>query len=154
MTTSYSRTRGSGTSSPAGPSTTPLLAALGAGTAAVLTAIGTFVADVSEGAEPHTMSDWLTVLAIIAVATVVVFGLVVRTAAQGDAARRSLVLGVVAILSVVVFWAGLTPVLAAAAVACALQARGRTGRFPTAAAAGTGLAALAFGAVAVLAFVG
>jgi hypothetical protein len=48
------------------------------------------------------------------------FGLVVPRARNTD--RTALILGVVALLTLVVFWSGVTPVLAAAAVAVARRA--------------------------------
>ena len=132
------------------PSRTPLLAAVALGAAAVLNAIGSF----GEGAAEHGWGDFLAVLAISVVATAIVFGLVVRTAPRGDPAPRALVLGVLAALSVVVFWAGVTLPLAVGALACALVARDLQGRLPGQATAGTVLAGLATLAAALLAFTG
>jgi hypothetical protein len=90
--------------------------AIGAGVlAAILTAIGQF--------KGSTFSDewpaWLIELAAIAIATIVVFWLVVpRTLRGANArmiARTALILGVVGVLSLVVFWLGLPTVLAAGA---------------------------------------
>ena len=132
------------------PSRTPLLAVVALGAAAVLNAIGSF----GDGAAEHGWGDFLAVLAISVVATAVVFGLVVRTAPRGDASRRALVLGVLAVLSVAVFWAGVTLPLALGAVACALVARDLHGRLAGAATAGTVLAGLATVAATLLAFTG
>jgi hypothetical protein len=135
------------------PSRTPLLAALAFGIAVVLNAVGTF-ADLGGSSEgDQGWREFLIVVGISAVATAVVFGLVVRTAAGGDAERRSLVLGVLAALSFVVFWAGITAPLALGAVGCALVA-GDRGRLGGAAKAGVALGALALVAVAVLAVIG
>lgn len=60
---------------------------------------------------------------MIAVATAVVFGLVVRTAHHGNATRRALTLGVLSVPTVLVFWTGVPYVLAIRALACARVAR-------------------------------
>jgi hypothetical protein len=103
----------------------PLFAALGAGTALVLTAVGTFW-DVTgnDTGDGYSITDYLPVVAVVAVATAVVFGLVVRTASPASAGTRSLILAVIAFLSLVVFWSGLPAVLAFGAVALALKADG------------------------------
>ena len=134
-------------------SPTPVLAALGAATATILTAIGTF-ADVFGRHEQRsdTMAEfysWLVVVGVIAVATALVFGLVVRGATPRNATTRALVLSILAVPTVLIAWSGLPPVLASAAVACALVARGRTGHFGAGDKAALALAALATaGAVA------
>jgi hypothetical protein len=132
------------------PSRTPVLAALGVGLSAVLTAIGTF----SGGGKDQGWREYLVTLAITVVAAAIVFGLVVRTAPTGNASRRALVLGILAALSFVVFWAGLPSVLAAGAVACALVDRDRSGHLDGSDKAAIGLSALAVAAAVVLAFVG
>src|SRR3954463_8689203 len=104
----------------------PLFAVLGTGIALVLTAVGTFwdVTGNEPGAEDHSLvGEYLTVIAIIAVTTAVLYAFVVRSAPTGNAGRRSLVLAVLGVLSIVVFWAGLPTVFALAAGACALSAR-------------------------------
>ena len=139
----------------AAPSRTPLLAALGIGASAVLTAVGTFVGPNDTGdATRDDPSTWLMTVGIALAAAIVVFGLVVRTASRGDAGRRALVLGVVTLLSVAVFWAGVTTVLAAAALACALVERDRRGSFGTPSTVGLVLAGVATIAATLLAFVG
>lgn len=135
-------------------SRTPLLAALALGAAVVLNAVGTFADLTGNGEEDHGWGEFLFVAAFSVVATAVVFGLVVRTAPRGDAGRRALVLGVLAALSFVVFWLGITAPIAVGAIACALVARDRTGRLQGTAAVGAGLGALALVAVTVLAVVG
>jgi hypothetical protein len=130
-------------------SRTPLLIALGVGGSAVLTAIGTFYAG-----DDHSASDWFFTVGVVVVAAALVFGLVVRTAARGNPGRRSAVVGVVAVLSLAVFWAGLPVVLAAAAVACALTDKDAQGFFGTPSKVGLGLAALATVGAVILAFVG
>jgi cytochrome bd-type quinol oxidase subunit 2 len=109
----------------------PVLAAIGAGVSAILIAMGSFwdLTNNEEG-QPAGWSEFLTVCGIIVVATVVVFGLVVRPATQANAATRALILSVVGFLSLAAFWAGLPAVLAAASIACALIDRqsGRVSR--------------------------
>lgn len=141
------------TQHPVTPTPTPVLAALGGAAAAILTAIGTFV-DVFGQQEQRsdTMAEfysWLVVVGVIAVATALVFGLVVRGATPGNATTRALVLSILAVPTVLVAWTGLPPVLSAAAVACALIAREPTGRFTTGGKVALGLSAVAMaGAVA------
>ncbi|HWH28124.1 MAG TPA: hypothetical protein VNU26_04030 [Mycobacteriales bacterium] len=136
------------------PSRTPLLAALALGTAIVLNAVGTFWDVTGNSDKDHGWSDFLFVVGVSVVATAVVFGLVVRTAADGDPGRRALVLGVLAALSFVVFWLGISAPVAIGAIGCALVARDVTGRLGGTAAAGAALGALALAAVTVLAVVG
>lgn len=150
MTTGTRSTR-TATRRPAGTSRDALIGALGVGFAALLTAVATFHNNEETG---HTAGEWFFVLGVIAVAAAVVFGFVVRTAPSGDAARRSLVLGVLSLLTAIVFWSGLPFVLAAGAVACALHDRERGGRLATGSTVGLATASLAAGAAAVLAFVG
>ena len=133
----------------------PMLAVLGFAVSAVLTALGTFWDfNDNDKSEDHSFGDYAIVLGIAAVAAVIVFGLVVRTAADGVPGRRSAILGVVAVVSIVVFWAGLPAVLAAGAIATALLDRDKTGRFGNASKAGLALAGLALVAAVVLAFIG
>ena len=110
----------------------PVAAAIGAGTATVLTAVGTFWDITGDESGDRTMTDfwgYLSVnLGMIVVGTAIVFGLVVRPATAANAGRRGLVLAVVGLLSVAVFWTGLPAILAAGATACALVDR-RTGSF-------------------------
>ena len=126
------------------------LAALGALGAAGVTAIGTFTA----GNDNGDTGGYPMVLGIIAVTTVLVQTLVVRTAPRGDATRRGFVLAVVAFLSGFVFWTGLPLVLAAAALTCLLLARERAGSFSPLAAAGLAVTVLSAVRAVVLAFVG
>jgi uncharacterized membrane-anchored protein len=151
MTSTQSTTGRSSTGRDVAVSRTPLLAALGLGTALVLNAVGTFW---SAGDAEHGLGSFLVVAAVSAVATALVFGLVVRTAARGDAGRRAVVLGALGALSFVVFWAGITAPLAFGALACALVARDRDRQWSPVAAAAVALALLALAAVAVLAVVG
>ena len=93
---------------------TNLLAALGIAVAAVLAAWGTF------GEDDYSAWDYLIVLAIILVATAIVFGVVVR---RWPSARTAVVLGVLAVLTLADFWTGLPPVFAAGAIALGLGER-------------------------------
>jgi len=101
----------------------PMYAALGAGLALVLTAIGTFGDLVGESSSEHGWGEYAVVAGIIAVATALVFGLVVRTATPANAGTRAIVLGVLSVLTVLVFWTGLPAVLAFGAIACAVLSR-------------------------------
>lgn len=104
----------------------PALAVAGAALATILTAVGTFW-DVTgnDTADTQGIAEFLPVVGIILVATAIVFGLVVRTASPATGTKRGLVLSVLAVLTLPVFWAGLPPVLAAGAVACAVIASPR-----------------------------
>lgn len=130
----------------------PMYAALGAGTALVLTAIGTFwdLSGNDTAGRDSFVSHYLPVVAIVIVATALVFGLVVRTAsASSSMATRALVLGVLGLLTVLVFWTGLPAVLAFGAVALALGSASE-GRSKVALA----LAAVTLGLAVVAAIVG
>jgi len=113
-----------------GTSSWPMFATAGAGTAAVLTAAGTFLDLTDNESDGGSLGEYLVVLGIIAVGTAVVFGLVVRPARGTGAATRALVLAIIGLLSSVVFWTGLPVVLAAGATACAFAARDDLGRMP------------------------
>ena len=112
---------------------TAVLAAIGGSVAAILTAIGTFT-DVLGPEEQRSdgmaeFYSWLTIVGVIAVATALLFGLVVRGATASNASSRGLVLAVLAVPTVLVAWSGLPPVLSAAALACSFVARDGRGRF-------------------------
>lgn len=116
------RTRPSGTSPIAN---WPLYAAVSTGASAVLTAIGTFWSPLASYEATRSMQDfytWLVVVAITLVGAAIVFGAVVRTTPPQGGRVRTLVLAVLAVLSVAVFWTGLPMVLAGGAVCCALVA--------------------------------
>lgn len=137
------------------PSRTPLLAALGIAGAALLTAIGTYWDRGGENdTAQHDTGEYLVTLGIIAVTAAVVYGLVVRGASSGNPGRRAVVLGAVAFLSNVVFWAGLPLVIASAAAACAFVERDTTGTFGTGSRAGLALAALTAVPAVAFAFMG
>jgi hypothetical protein len=95
------------------------------------------------------------VLAVCVLAfTALVFGLVVRRVLRKDSARASawtaLILGVLAVLSLAVFWLALPPVFAVAALALARDARDRR-PFRGEAIAMTGAVLAALGLVAAFA---
>jgi hypothetical protein len=113
----------------------PLAAVLGAGAALVLTAVGTF----KDASGSQGWREYGITAAVVLVVTALVFWFVVRTANASNAGVRSLVLGIVAVLSLVLFWLGLPPVLAAAAIACALVRREQGARLGAAATTGTAL---------------
>jgi drug/metabolite transporter (DMT)-like permease len=100
----------------AAPSTSPRrtagLAAAGLAVAVVVILAGNW--DVQPGENGGTGPALVTAAFCLVVAGIL-FGIVVpRTRRPG---RTALVLGIVAVLSLVVFWSGVTPVIAAAAVA-------------------------------------
>lgn len=154
MTSTASSLGSTGSSSDA-PSRTPLLAVLGYATSGVLTAVGTFwdLTDNESGSD-HSVSEYLIVLGIAAVALAIVFGLVVRTAESGNAGRRSAVLGVVGFLSIAVFWAGLPAVIAAGSLACALTQKDQDRSFSASSKAGLALSSLTLAAAVWLAIAG
>jgi hypothetical protein len=91
-------------------------------TAALLAAWGTF------GDETHATREYLVVLAIIGVATLVVFGWAVPRALQSPAVGwTAIVLGALGLVTVAAFWTGLPPVLAGGAGVLGWAQRG-TGR--------------------------
>ena len=114
---------------PATTATWPVFAAAAAGTAVVLTAIGTFWSPLSDyEVSGGWDATYLIVIGVIAVLAAAVFGLVVRTATPANADRRGLVLGVLGLVSIVGFWTGAPAVLAGGAAACVA----RRGRWTTA----------------------
>jgi hypothetical protein len=111
-------------------STLPI-ALIAVATAALLAAWGTF------GEETHATREYVVVLGIIGVATLVVFGWAVPRALGSSAVGwTAIVLGVLAIVSVVAFWSGLPPVLASGAAVIGWTERER-GRGKIAIALGT-----------------
>ena len=113
---------------------------------AALTAIGSFSGD-----DDHQWRQWLIVLAISAVATVVVFGLILPRIE--NLARGAVILAVVGAVTIVVFWLGLPVVFAGAAALLVLEGR-RRGVTSIALPVAAALAALTTIAAVVLAFVG
>jgi hypothetical protein len=104
---------------------------------AILTAVGTF-----RGENENEWRSWLIVLAIAAVATAIVFWVVIPRIGNLD--RGSLILAILGALTIVVFWAGLPVVLAGGATLLALEARDRAAsNLSTAALAIAGLTVIA-----------
>ena len=68
----------------------PTFAVAGAGVSTVLCAVGTFW-DLTnnESGEPDGLAAFLPIVAVIAIATALVFGLVVRTARPENSGRRA-----------------------------------------------------------------
>ncbi len=77
--------------------------------ATVLAAVGTYASS-----NDQNTREFLIVCAIIAVAAAVVFGLVVPRGLEREAAgATALTLSILGLLSIVAFWSGLPPILAA-----------------------------------------
>jgi len=112
--------------------------------ATVLAAVGTYADSSDQGTK-----EFLIVCAIIAVAAAVVFGLVVPRGLQREAAgATALTLSILGLLTVAVFWSGLTPILAGAGVLLGWAGRRAVrGR-------GMCLAATGIGALALVGYVG
>ena len=113
---------------------------------AILTAIGSF-----SGNDDHQWRQWLIVLAISAVATAVVFWLIVPRIE--NVARGAVILAAIGAVAVVVFWLGIPVVFAGAAALLVLEGR-RRGVTSTALPVAAVLAALTTIAAVVLALVG
>ncbi len=110
--------------------------------ATVLAAVGTW----SGGGDQGT-NEFLVVCATIAVAAAVVFGLVVPKGLQREAAgATALTLSILGLVTVLAFWAGVTPILAGGGALLGWAGRdaGR-GR-------GTSRAAIAIGAIALVGY--
>jgi len=78
--------------------------------------------------ESQPIGQFLVVLGLILVTTVVIHLVVVRRTGARNPGLTSLVLAIFGLACVVVFWSGLPVVLAAAAAAVAFSDRDRTGR--------------------------
>ena len=103
------------TASDARPSNlTSLLAPIGVVVAGLIIFAGNY--DVRKGDNGGTGPAIVTAIICVVLAAVL-FGVVVPRAR--NTARTALILGIVGVVSVVVFWSGITPILAAAAVAVA-----------------------------------
>ncbi|MCZ2826651.1 MULTISPECIES: hypothetical protein [unclassified Modestobacter] len=137
----------------------------GAGLALVCVLVGTYVqtpwksGSTEWGVEFSGNGGWgglALLIAFVAVAVVLV-GLATaraRAVAPERTARRALLLAGLGVVTIVVFWTGLPPVLAAGAAGLAVSTHRRLGRLPASAAGALVLAALiALGAV-YLAFTG
>jgi hypothetical protein len=113
---------------------------------AVLTAIGSFSGD-----DDHAWRQWLIVLVISAVATAIVFWLIVPRI--NNLPRGALILAIVGAVTIVVFWLGIPVIFAGAAALLALEVR-RRGATSAAASVALVIAALVVAAAVVVAFMG
>ena len=116
--TPWTRGRDSGNSS-GGSAVRPRIwtaAVVAFGIAAALAAWGTWGGD-----GDHSTGDYLLVLAVIAVAVTAVYRLVLQ---RWGTPRTGIILGVLALLTLVVFWSGLPVVLGVAAFVIGLSYRG------------------------------
>lgn len=96
------------------------------------------------GAEPEQgLADWVLTLVIALAGVVAATWATARAHSRGAAAVSSLVLGVLAVLTIVVFWAGFPCVLGVTAVALGRQARAAGGSGGGAATAGILLGVIA-----------
>ncbi len=104
-----------------------------AGLALYLGAVVLNLAADAGGPDEQNLTDWVVTLAIAGVAVGIATWASRRaiTGGTGKMARTSLILGVVAVLTMVVFWAGLPCVFGAAALALGWAAR-RIGERPSA----------------------
>ena len=111
----------------------------------VFTSLGTIASGTSD---EHGWAEFLMVCGFSVVAVALVFGLAVaRLQDSPRAAGVGLGLATVGLLTVVAFWAGVTPALAVGGILLGMAAR-RTGR-----SAGIGTAAMAVGALALAGYV-
>jgi hypothetical protein len=93
---------------------TTMLAGLGVALSAITIVVGNY--NVPDG-ENGGVSQGISTGVFSAIVAAVLFGLVVPRIRKAD--RATLILGIVTVLSIAVFWSGLTPILAAATVAAA-----------------------------------
>ena len=114
---------------------------------AVLTAIGTLSGD-----DDHALRAWLIVLGISAVATLIVFWVIVPRI--HNLGRGALILAILGAIAIVVFWLGIPVVLAGGSALLATEARRRDPAGARLATPALALAALTVVAAVVLAFVG
>ena len=122
--------------------------------AGLIVYLGTVVlnlaADAGEPAE-QDLNDWVVTLAMSAVGVGIAIWASQRAITRGaeSMARTALILGVVAVLTIVVFWAGLPCVFGATALGLGWAARPTGGRPSTPGIVGVllGTLALVFGAV-------
>jgi hypothetical protein len=114
---------------------------------AALTAIGTFSGD-----DDNQWRQWLIVLGIAALATLIVFWVVVpRVNRLG---RGALILAILGAIAIIVFWLGIPVVLAGGAALLALEARRTSADDARLATPALALAGLTVIAAVVFAFVG
>lgn len=79
------------------------------------------------GGDGHSTSEFLVVCGFAVVAALVVFGLVIpRTIDKPSSGRTALILAALAVLTVPVFWAGITPALGVGAIILGLSGDRRT----------------------------
>jgi hypothetical protein len=143
MTSSTSSSTRSTTAAPiTTASRTGILATAGLAIGVVYAALISFTDD-----DPHRLRQFLVLLGMVAVTTVITFAVVRATTARADVApavRTTVVLSVLAFLSVAVFWACLWAPLVAGSVCAALVVRerrhGTWGRGPAVALVLNGLA--------------
>ncbi len=123
----------------------PFFAVSGVILATALSALAIFWDVTSNDPEPeeHPVGQFLVAVAVIVVATAILYAVVVRTADRGNPGRRSLILGIVAVATVVVFWLGVPVVVASAAAATAFVERDLLGRLSRTGTAGLVLATIA-----------
>ena len=77
--------------------------------------------------DDHSTSEFLVLCGVAVVAALVVFGLVVpRTIDAPSAGRTAIILAGLAVLTVPVFWAGITPALGVGAIILGLSGDRRT----------------------------
>jgi hypothetical protein len=80
--------------------------------------------ELAAAGEEHSAGEYLVVLAIIAVAAMVVFGVVVRRGLRKQSAAWSaLVLSALGFVAIAAFWSGLPPVLAGGGIALGWASR-------------------------------
>lgn len=134
------------TTTPGAPNRSTRLAIAGLLLALAATAVGTFLDLTGNEPDNSTAGEADAYLATTGMALVflgLAYGLGVRGAAKGNPSRRSGILGVLATLSVAVFWSGAPFVLASAALACALVDRDRLGSFGVGSKVGLAFSAIA-----------
>jgi hypothetical protein len=126
------------------PSTLPVAVATLLGSIA-FNALGTVASGTSD---EHGWGEFLTVCAFSLVAVALVFGFAVARLQDGPRAGAvGLVLSVLGLLTVVAFWAGVTPALAIGGMLLGIDARSSSQR------TGLGTAAVAVGALAAVGYV-
>ena len=127
-------------------------------TSVVPLALGTFVGSLvfialgtfgdGSATDEHGWEEFLVIAGISAAAVALVFGLAVaRLDSSPRAGAVGLTLSILGLLTVLAFWAGVTPALAVGGMLLGVAAR-RTGR-----ATGMGTAAVAIGALALVGYV-
>jgi hypothetical protein len=121
--TSSPNTRSTTTAPEATASRTGVLATAGLAVGVVYAALISFTDD-----DPHRMRQFLVLLGMVGVTTVITFAVVRATTARSDlapAVRTTVVMAVLALLSVAAFWACLWAPLVAGSICAALAVRER-----------------------------